>query len=320
MLGKKQYIVFLAAVCLVGLLIPPNASAAVNGIRIGDFWEYETVGGPPGFNSTGSATIRMTVHESLREAVGGTIQDVFRLNLTGKGEVNVTVPGMGPLPGTVDIRGNLDRLQSDFAEVRGSAILDVELKAHTALVEITVPVSIGFIASASLALDDYIGAHPLAVGTTVMTNTSAVVNSWFHSNLLGGNTSRNSTVDAGLALMITRSNVQVTVPAGTFSCWEVMVMGGTGPNSSGTGYWYYSEKVGNYVQMKNASADPLSLFGSSMNLTRYSYKSSAFSLSSPAGLALLTIVVIVAVSVVVLGIYSRKRKRSEPPPSEGGKG
>lgn len=313
----------LAIVCVMlivlTLLVPMNASAAVNGIETGDFWEYRgdltrDIG------ATGNVTVKMAVVKSLNEVVAGRSQAVFRLNLSGGGDVRVLLPGFGNSTGTVQIRGSLDRLESNFSVARSSTILAFELKIVQGGVQLTVPVTFGLIARLSQALDDYIGDNSLAVGTEVTSRTNATVNSWSNS-VLFGNITNDLTENEQIMMQVTRANVSVTVPAGTFDCWEVKVTGTSGSNSTPTGFWYYSQKVGNYVQMKNANASPMSFLGN-LNLTGYSYKKSgAFSLSSPIGLAIMGGIIVVIAIVVILAALSsaRKKRRSGPLAPEGGK-
>lgn len=319
-MGSKQragrmWTVAFSAVLLALVAVPSHTSATVNGIKTGDFWEY-SVGGLGGLNATGNITMRMTVADTLRETIGGRTESVLRLNLSGSGDLRVQAPGLGNATATLALRGSIDRLQSNFSEAHSTIIADLQVTQEFFGSSITVPVTAGLTANLSQPLDDYIGDHELSLGTEVTSNTRVAVGTWYSSIFLGGNQTNRSEATEQVTMKITRAGVSVTVPAGTFSCWEVQMSTATNATAgSSLSYWFYNETVGNYVQVKGLNASAASFFGGNMNLTDFQYgKSKSFSLTSTEGLAAIGLALAAGAAVVVLiALRSARRKRSIPP-------
>lgn len=303
---------------LLSILVITDVSAEGPGIEVGDFWEYSGDLGASQ-NLSGPIKIRMSVAEKIKEAVPGSqrTEDVFRLNLSGSGQVSINALGFRSNT-TATITGTLDRLTSNFSFLSASVIAQASL----AVQGFEVPAKVSVRANADPSVDDYIGDHPLRAGTRVESKSQVSISASL--NIIIFNQSLASmSENITFSMTVLRENVSVSVPAGTFSdCSEVNVIAAVGAGSPNHGLWYYSSKVGNYVKMAGANASPVPLFGENAVLVSYSHKGDrAFSLFSGIGVVFLAVVIAGVAVLVIVGLVARSRKNRQmngAPPQDGG--
>jgi len=286
----------------IAMLGVPVSAEGV-GVEVGDYWEYTFGGDFEGMSMDGK----------MKQKVVDETSSVFVIEQTGSADISGSVGGV-TMDGELSIDGEMNRLIADFSAVENNFIMTISVSGNG----ISMDMSMGIFTEYDPALDDYIGDDTLSVGTTVTSDCAATMETWVE--IMGMNESDTMTEDMTMTMEIVEANVSVETDAGTFNCYKVEVASTLGFESSSM-FYYYSEKVGNYVKMEGDEDPILGLMN--MELKAYSYGgegTGAGILSGPT-MWILLIVLVAAVVLIVLVLVMRGKKRAQmapmmPPPQE----
>lgn len=284
------------------MIAPVTALAAPEELKmgVGDYWEYGFVGNL--YDESGAGTVKMEIVKVEQQTVMGQTQDAFKLAYTS----TISFSGGGNTVSVgAETTGAIHRLASNFSMI--SQVMSMEanwLASGVALTERR-----GMTASYCPVLDDYVGDMKLYVGASYTTRCTMSVHSW--TEYLGTNETDfdNGTVD--LTVRVVAENVTVDTPAGKFKCYKIAVAGETLHDFDYNVYYYYSEKVGNYVKWEGDEA-PITGFimhpdmQSTVTLQSYSYSGEAKSLFAGPMIWIVLAVVAAVVIIVVLELMRRK--------------
>ena len=273
------------------LVVATPGSRAEVGIAVGDYWEYGIDG----------SYEDITISGTIMYKVASTTQDTFILEIDGSGDLSGISEGVS-VSGDVEFGGSMERLRSNFSLLQSTIAMELSIVSSG----FTVTTTIGLIESDDPSLDDYIGDDNPSEGVTVVSRCEAQLDTWI--NVMGFfNTSESMTENVTVTMEVLEENVTVSVPAGTFECYDVSFEFDTGSDVS-TEHMYYSSEVGYYVKMEEADFVTMGL--SSLELTDYSYGESGsggiMSMLADNWL-ILAIIVVAIIVVIVLAVVLRPK-------------
>lgn len=270
-----------------------SVAAERNNIEIGDYWEYLVNALLPGSIANISFTYRIEIADENTKIIDGISSPV----LVGKIAIGDSSPTSGGFTGT----GIAVFVKSNFSLVSTSITTKFILfnGYSTVLIHSEEDYNPPF--------DRYVGDDNLSVGTRMTSSTTITSSGW--TDFGGLNTTMPVTTSfENVTLEVVASNVSVTVPAGTFDCYRIQIT--TNGTSS---FWYYSDRVGNYVKMEESSsvANGVIELASDMQLLRFSYGDTGRTLSIHI-IAIVGGVIAVAIAAgVVTILHKRKMQRQE---------
>jgi hypothetical protein len=136
------------------------------------------------------------------------------------------------------------RIASNFSLLSDSG----EITEILTMYEETVSAKSGWTETFQPPADVYVGDEPISVGMRINSTTHVDGGGWF--DMLGVNDTWSYDNDTIIELLVAAEDVSVTVPAGTFSCYKVLVTTYYDDGSSDYDWYYFSELVGNYVKVE----------------------------------------------------------------------
>lgn len=258
----------LATVVVLAIVLTavPHSSSASTPIVGGNFWTYMYDDTESGVRVNG--TIKMQVDDTVERVVVDQSTTVQELSITGFGMISGSYQGH-KVTGTSTTLGNQVRLASNFSLVSDSVVTTMN-ETITGVGE-SVSTTMGRVASYNPAQNDYAGDDDHGVGCVIGSMSHISGNAWLYD----GSTNETQTIDndTAMTLRVEEKGVEVTTPAGTFSCHKINATVTSG-NASESIILYYSDQVGNYVKMEGGDF----YFGTmyrGLALTAYSYTKDA---------------------------------------------
>ena len=241
------------------MMVSTRATAST-GIKIGDYWTYET-----GMDMEG-LSLSMTVTQKVSDTQGSGSSEVYLIKMKGSGDFSGTVEGSA-VDGSATISGTMKRLVSNFSLVSQS----IDLSMKMSMMGETATMTMGTDAAYSPAFDDYIGDNHLGHGGTLVSSSTVVITLSTDIEVMGQHipSSQTLTEHADVTMVVGATNKTVTVAAGTFDCYSVSYSATVG-NDTSTLTYYYSDKAGNYVKVDGVPETMADMFTTG-ELKSYSY-------------------------------------------------
>lgn len=227
------------------IVLGPSASGEYN-IKVGNYWEYVfDYTDPDGIRYNGNLT--EVISGTSTRMVAGSSTSVFLLDYSGGADISGSYTGT-PVSGAVTIGGLGVRIASNFSLLSDSQAEVIELS----MLGVTVTVALGWSMAYSPPADVYVGDSAIALGTEINSSTHITGETWFDA--FGTNDTQILDNDTIITLTVVAENVVVTVPAGSFSCYKMLVTTYYDDGYSDSSWYYFAEEVGNYVKFEGGLA------------------------------------------------------------------
>jgi len=278
--------------------------AADADVKTGDWWEYTVSGDLADLGVNISGTVKLEVGEVIQESVMGQVNDVFVVDYTGSASFSGEIEGL-TVSANVTMGGEEHRLVSNFSMTSLEMMMSVDMHA----IAFSMSMDMGMITDFDPVMDDYPGDADLASGTAMRSRCEMITTSW--TNFMGSNDSDTSTDIVDVTMQVTATDVEVSTPAGTFKCYEIVASGETPDDPDYSTTYYYSDDVGNFVKVEG-DGDMITGF-STMTLKAFSHGGGGSILSGTTGMLVIGLVVIAAVIIAAVLMLMRGRGKTPAP-------